>query len=269
MAVSIENPLDPRLADYADLRTPRHADWFVVESALAVERLLTSPYDVRSVLVSPAGLARLADRLVGLTAPVYVAEVAMLRELVGFDLHRGVLAAAQRRPPAPPDELLATAQRVVVLEGINDQENLGAIGRSARALGADGLLLDQTCADPLNRRSVRVSMGELLHLPVARADDLPATLAKMRADGIDVWALTPRADAVPINRLPVPPRLALVVGAEGPGLPAATIAAATAAVRIPIRADVDSLNVAHAVSVALALTTVVGGVGPSSAGFGR
>jgi tRNA G18 (ribose-2'-O)-methylase SpoU len=255
--VSIENPHDPRLADYADLRTPRGADWFVVESVLAVERLLTSPYPVRSVLTSPAGFERLTDALGGVEAPVYVAPLDVLRAVVGFNLHRGVLAAASRIAPTALDDVVAGARRLVVLDGLNDQENIGAIGRSARALGADGLVLDPTCADPLNRRSIRVSMGELLHLPVARAAEWPAAITALRAGGIEVWALTPRPSAAPIGSLLVPPRLALVVGAEGPGLGEATIAAATHAVRIPIRADVDSLNVAHAVSVALACTTAV------------
>ncbi|MFT3851814.1 MAG: RNA methyltransferase [Ilumatobacteraceae bacterium] len=257
MAVSIENPLDPRLADYADLRTPRDADWFVVESALAVQRLLASPYRVRSVLVTPAGHDRLAAHLDGLDAPVYVAELDVLRRVVGYNLHRGVVASADRRPLPDVDALVGTARRIVVLDGLNDQENIGAIGRSARALGADALLLDPTCAEPLNRRSIRVSMGELLHLPLARARRWPDALATLRAAGVEVWALTPRANAVPIGSLPAPERLALVVGAEGPGLADATIAAATHAVRIPIRPTVDSLNVAHAVSVALALTTRV------------
>ncbi len=257
MAVSIENPLDPRLADYADLRTPRAADWFVVESALAVERLLTSPYPVRSILASPTGLARLAAHLDGFDAPIYVADIAVLRAIVGFDLHRGVLAAAQRVAPATVGSVISGATRVVVVEGLNDQENLGAIARAARALGADALVLDPSCADPLNRRSVRVSMGELLHLPIARATDWPGALATMRDAGFAVWALTPRPGAAPIGRLDVPPRLALLAGAEGPGLSDAAIEAATCAVRIPIRATVDSLNVAHAVSIALASTTAL------------
>ena len=118
-------------------------------------------------------------------------------------------------------------------------------------------MLDPACADPLNRRSVRVSMGELLHLPIARCTTGRARSATLRAAGFEVWALTPRADATPITDLVVPARLALLVGAEGPGLSDAAIDAATAAVRIPIRAEVDSLNVAHAVSIALALTTDV------------
>jgi tRNA G18 (ribose-2'-O)-methylase SpoU len=259
VAVSIEYPHDPRLADYADLRTPRGADWFVVESVLAVQRLLTSPYPVRSLLVTPAGYERVATDLDGRDVAVFVAPLDVLREVVGFNLHRGVLASAGRLPPADVDALLVgSARRIVVLDGLNDQENIGAIARNARALGADALLLDPSCADPLNRRSVRVSMGELLHLPLVRATRWPDALTALRAAGIEVWALTPHAGAVPIGDLHPPARLALLVGAEGPGLGEASIAASSAAVRIPIRAEVDSLNVAHAVSVALALTTAPG-----------
>jgi tRNA G18 (ribose-2'-O)-methylase SpoU len=134
---------------------------------------------------------------------------------------------------------------------VNDHENIGAIARTARALGADGMLLDPTCTDPFYRRSVRVSMGEVLHLPIARApmDDIAAALA---AAGVAVWALTPRADAADITTLAPPARLALLLGAEGPGLSAEALARHTP-VRIPIRTEVDSLNVGHAVAAALAV----------------
>jgi tRNA G18 (ribose-2'-O)-methylase SpoU len=168
-------------------------------------------------------------------------------------LHRGAIAVADR-PRLTPVADLTKMHRLVVLEGLNDPENLGAIARSTRALGADALLLDPTCADPWYRRSVRVSMGELLVLPVARAP-LPDALDTLVAAGFTIWALTPRADAEPIGRLVadgIPERLALVAGAEGPGLSDAVLAAHRR-VRIPIRDDVDSLNVGHAVTAALAI----------------
>src|SRR4029079_8799463 len=184
----------------------------IVEGLTAIDRLLTSKYPLRSVLLTPATLARVCDRLGSRTT--YVLSAESMSMVAGVNLHRGAVASATRLPSPRLADVLPSARRLVMLEGINDHENLVAIARTARGLGADALLLDPTCADPFYRRSVRVSMGELLHLPIARADDLPATLAQTRADGIDVWALTPRADAVPIHRLPVPPRLALVVGAE-------------------------------------------------------
>ena len=180
-----------------------------------------------------------------------MAEQRVVNEVVGFDLHRGAIAVAERPGQPALGEVVATARRIVVLEGVNDPENLGAIARSARALGADALLLDPTCADPWYRRSVRVSMGELLHLPVVRAE-LAHLLDQLAVVGTECWALTPGPDADDIRSLDVPARLALLAGAEGPGLSARALAACRN-VRIPIRTGVDSLNVGHAVAVALAL----------------
>ena len=142
----------------------------------------------------------------------------MLKATVGFDIHRGAVASADRRPLPALDVLLPTVRRIAVLEGLNDPENLGAIARSARAFGIDALVLDPTCIDPYYRRTVRVSMGEILFLPVARASDWKAGLETIRAAGFEMWALTPRPDATDLWTLPVPDRLALLLGAEGPGL---------------------------------------------------
>ncbi len=142
-----------------------------------------------------------------------------------------------------------------MLEGLNDPENLGLIARSARAFGIDALLLDPTCIDPYYRRTVRVSMGQVLLLAVARFTDWPAGIAAVHAAGFETWALTPAADAVDIWTCPVPPRVALLLGAEGPGLRATTLRASSQRVRIPIRADVDSINVGHAAAVAFAAVT--------------
>ena len=176
----------------------------------------------------------------------------MLKATVGFDIHRGAVASADRRPLPALDILLRTARRIAVLEGLNDPENLGAIARSARAFGIDALVLDPTCIDPYYRRTVRVSMGEILFLPVARATNWTAALDTIRDAGFDTWALTPRRDATDLWTMPVPDRLALLLGAEGPGLSRAARQAASTEVRIPIVADVDSLNVAAAAAVAFA-----------------
>jgi tRNA G18 (ribose-2'-O)-methylase SpoU len=141
-----------------------------------------------------------------------------------------------------------------VLEGLNDPENLGLIARSARAFGFDALLLDPTCIDPYYRRTVRVSMGEILLLDVARFDDWPAGIEALHAAGFETWALTPGADAASIWGLDVPARLAIVLGSDGPGLAPPTLAAAARRVRIPIRSEVDSLNVGHAAAVAFAVS---------------
>jgi tRNA G18 (ribose-2'-O)-methylase SpoU len=138
-----------------------------------------------------------------------------------------------------------------MLEGINDHENLGAIARTARGLGANALVLDPTCADPFYRRSVRVSMGELLHLPIVRCARWAETFAEVAAAGFETWALTPSPNATDILTLTPPDRWALVVGAEGPGLSSETLARCIN-VRIPMRHGVDSLNVGHAVAAALA-----------------
>ena len=139
----------------------------------------------------------------------------------------------------------------MILEGLSDQENLGAIARSARALGVDGLLLDPTSADPLGRRAVRVSMGELLQLPWARVPAWPAGLGSLADAGWRVWALTPAADATPMRAMGRRDgeRVAILLGAEGPGLTAAAMAHAER-VRIPIERGVDSLNVGHAAAIA-------------------
>ena len=155
------------------------------------------------------------------------------------------------RCPALAD-VAAGAALLGVLEGLNDPENLGAVARSARAFGVDGLVLDPQCIDPYYRRTVRVSMGEVLHLPVARATDWPDDLGVLHEAGFETWALTPAADAADLWALDVPPRVAILLGAEGPGLSAAAIRASTRRVRIPIAPAVDSLNVGHAAAVAFA-----------------
>ncbi|MEN9504932.1 MAG: hypothetical protein RI958_858 [Actinomycetota bacterium] len=249
MLIGVDDPADERLDDYRRLRARESDEILWAEGPTVVERLLRSPLAVRSILATARAVERLGLHRNEL--PVFVASQAVINEVVGFDLHRGVIAAAERPPLRPFDEVVTNARRLVILEGLNDPENLGAIGRSARALGADGLILDPTCADPFYRRSVRTSMGELLHLPIARLD-LGEALDRLGSAGWDVWALTPRADAAPIGTSPVPDRLALLVGAEGPGL-SEGILARHHNVRIPIRADVDSLNVGHAVAAALAV----------------
>ena len=165
VAIEIENVLDTRLADYRGLRErgKESDDYFIVEGLTAIERLLRSKYPVRSVLLTAATYTRIADQLADVTT--YVLSQEEMTSVAGVNLHRGAVASASRLPSPSIGEVLPTAKRIVMLEGINDHENLGAIARTARGLGADALVLDPTCADPFYRRSVRVSMGELLHLP--------------------------------------------------------------------------------------------------------
>lgn len=240
---------DPRLADYRDLRhgRPRGSGPVIVESLLGVEVLAASALTIRSVLVTPAKLERLPPLPPEVT--VLVAGLDLQRSTVGFDLHRGVVASAERPPPSDPRELLVDAQRVVVAERLNDLENLGSLFRNARAFGADAVLLDPETTDPLGRRPVRVSMGHVLQVPFARLDPWPDGLALVRDAGLPVIALTPAGEEVGFAALPR--RAAFLVGAEGPGLSDAALEAADQRVRIPMANGVDSVNVATALAIAL------------------
>jgi tRNA G18 (ribose-2'-O)-methylase SpoU len=264
MPVRIDAADDPRLADYRQLkdagarRTIEGNELFVAEGPVAIERMIASGHHVRSVLLDERKHARMAGLLAGVDAPVYVVDRALLHDITGFDLHRGAIAAGTRRTVTTLAELAASARRLVVLEGLNDPENLGAVARSARALGFDGLVLDPTCLDPYTRRTVRVSMGEILMSRWARVDagDWPgAAFAQLADAGFETWAMTPAPDSADIWSLDVPDRLAIVLGAEGPGLSAPVLRSASRTVRIPIRDDVDSLNVAAAAAVAFAVVS--------------
>jgi tRNA G18 (ribose-2'-O)-methylase SpoU len=253
--VDVTDPDDPRLADYVDLadpdfRTRVEADrgFFVAESPLVVRRLLESGRRVRSVLVTPAQHAALAGAFerAGLDAPVYVAPDAVLRRVVGFHLHRGAVAAADRWALPAAGAVLQGARRVAILERVNDHENLGVLFRSAAALGVDAVLLDPECSDPLYRRCVRVSIGHVLRLPWTRV----AALDEVRAAGFTTFALTPAPAATPIEAIEWPERAALLFGAEGPGLSDAWLATADRRVRITMQPGADSLNVATAAAIA-------------------
>jgi tRNA G18 (ribose-2'-O)-methylase SpoU len=261
--VVITDPDDPRVADFRDLKagdrpegTPRWGGPVIVEGVPAVERLLASPYRVRAVFGVPGRVAALdlPDDVVA-----YEADKWLVSEVIGFRLTRGVLASADRRPPADLDALLAgpdpaAPRRLAVLEALNDAENLGSIARSALALGIDGLLLDPRCADPFYRRSVRVSMGHILALPFAVLSDWPGDLGRLHDAGYTTVALTPAADAVDLTSIDaaVHPRTAVLLGAEGPGLTPEAQAAVRVRARIPMRPGVDSLGVAAAAAIAFA-----------------
>src|SRR3954462_4606870 len=225
----ITDPGDDRVADFRDLvagdrppGTERGTGPVIVEGVPAVERLLASPYRIRAVFGVPGRVAAL-HLPVGVAA--FEADKWVLSEVIGFRLTRGVLASAERRPPADLDDLMtgpdpAAPRRLAVLEALNDAGNLGSIARSALALGIDGLLLDPRCADPFYRRSVRVSMGHILALPFAVLADWPGGLDRVHGAGYTTVALTPAADAVDLTSIdPVRhSRTAVLLGAEGPGL---------------------------------------------------
>ena len=254
--VVVEDPSDPRLADYVDLADPdlrrrieAEQGFFIAESPLVVRRLIESGRVVRSVLVTPAQYDVLSDVLADLR--VYVASDAVLRRVVGFNLHRGAVASADRWPMPPVETVLDGARRVAVLERVNDHENLGVLFRSAAALGVDAVLLDLECSDPLYRRCVRVSIGHVLRIPWTRIE----SVEDIRRAGFTTFALTPGAESVSIDTVEWPERAALLFGAEGPGLSDTWIGAADVRVRIPMATGADSLNVATAAAVAFYAAT--------------
>ena len=253
---------DPRLADYRGLTDPvRRRAWepgdgvFIAEGRLVVERLLDSPYPIRSVLVTRRGLDALGPRLGDRDVTVLLVPGEVAEAVTGYDVHRGVLAAAVRPPLPAVHDLVSSARTVVVLEDLTDQANIGSLFRNAAALGADAVLLSPRCCDPLYRRSVRVSMGAVLALPFTYVDPWPAGLAALAGHGFVSLALTPDGGAEPVDavaaRLDAGARVALAVGSEGPGLSRGTLAACAHRVRIPMEAGQDSLNVATAAAVAL------------------
>ncbi len=258
--IAITSDDDPRLADYVGLRDPQHRrrlegnEFFIAEGINVIERLLQSRYEMRSVLVTSQRYERMQPLLSTVACPVYIANREVLAAVAGFDLHRGAVASAQRGPAPSLDSVLHKARTIAVLEGLNDPENLGAIARSARALGVDALLLDPTCADPFYRRTVRVSMGEILFLPVIRSVDWSSDLQRLTEANFRMLALTPDATAESIHSITrtAHDRVALLLGAEGPGLSPRTLARSEP-VRIPLRGDADSLNVGHAAAIAFAL----------------
>ncbi len=269
MPETVERANDPRIADYVglsdpDLRRRVEADrgFFIAEGPVVIRTLVTTSLRVRSLLLTPHQRAALADVIDRVDAPVYVVAPEVMRHTVGFDLHRGAVAAVDRYPLLPLETVIEGATRIAMLERVNDHENLGALFRNAAAFGIDAVLLCPQCSDPLYRRSVRVSAGHVLTVPWTRATPWPDAIERVRALGFTVVALTPRRDAVLINTVlintvlintvPNAGRIAVLVGAEGPGLTAPALAAATIPVRIPMAEGVDSLNVAVAAAVSFA-----------------
>jgi tRNA G18 (ribose-2'-O)-methylase SpoU len=255
--VEVSDPADPRLADFRDLTDadvrPDRRGIVIAEGVNVVARLIRSSYPVRAVFGVHTRVDALRVDLDPLDVPVYVADKWLLSQVVGFRVTRGLLASASRPEPLDPAALLASAQRVVVLEGLNDFENLGALFRNAAAFGVDAVLMDRLCADPLYRRSVRVSMGHVLHVPFAVLPGRwPGALRAVTDAGLRLLALTPRPSATALRDIEVPPRWAVLVGAEGPGLSDDALAVADEQVRIPMADGVDSLNVATAAAVAFA-----------------
>jgi tRNA G18 (ribose-2'-O)-methylase SpoU len=249
---------DPRVAAYAHVGDPawlRDQHLFVAEGRLVVRRLVEAgTFHVRSVLVTPAALPGLEDVLDSF--PAYLCEQQTMNAIAGFNFHRGCLALGDRPPRNDALSGLARAHRLLALEGIGNPDNVGGLFRAAAAFGINGVVLDRACGDPLYRKAIRTSMGAVLRVPFAELDDWVADLRGLRDGGAEVVALTPDLSATPLAdytaRFARERRLVLMLGAEGPGLSPAAFASASATVRIPIAADVDSLNVVVAAGIALA-----------------
>jgi tRNA G18 (ribose-2'-O)-methylase SpoU len=258
--VAVSDPDDPALADYRDLtdialrrRTEPADGLYLAESAKVITRALAAGHRPRSVFLQRKWLAEVAPLLEDHDVPVYLGEPELLAQVAGFVMHRGAIAAMHRPELPDVDDLLRDARVVVVLEDIVDHTNVGAIFRAVAGLGADAVLITPRCADPLYRRSVRVSMGTVLQVPWTRLEEWPDGAQRLRAAGFTVAALALDERAVDLAEFAArpPDRVALVLGAEGDGLSAAALGVADTVITIPMEHGVDSLNVAAAAAVAL------------------
>jgi tRNA G18 (ribose-2'-O)-methylase SpoU len=262
-AVNIEDVTDsddPRLDDFRDLNSidrrpdlPTGKGLVIAEGVLVVQRMLVSRFTPHALLGTERRLDELKDDLAGTAAPFYRASAEVMARAVGFHLNRGVLAAARRVPEPGVAELVDGARTVAVLEGVNDHENLGSIFRNAAGLGVDAVVFGSGCADPLYRRAVRVSMGHALLVPFARAANWPGDLVMLQESGFRLLAMTPLGEARALPEVMTAARdqrVAVLVGAEGPGLSTAVMRMSDARVRIPMSRGTDSLNVATAAALA-------------------
>jgi|SRR5450631_50998 len=278
MPIEITDPGDERVRDYfaltdVDLRTKVEParGLYLAESEKVIRRALGAGHRPRSFLMARRWLTDLADlveQAESQAVPVYVAAAAVIEAMTGFHLHRGALASMHRPTLVAPEVLLRNASRVVILEDIVDHTNVGALFRSAAALGVDAVLITPRCADPLYRRAVRVSMGAVFQVPWTRLDGWPGSLKVLRDNGFTVAALALADGATSLDDLvpALPQRLAMVLGTEGDGLSRRAVRDADLVVRIPMAPGVDSLNVAAAGAVAMwALRPPPRGSGPGPA----
>ncbi|BCZ22945.1 RNA methyltransferase [Mycobacterium senriense] len=256
----VADPHDPRLDDFRDLNSvdrrpdlPSGKGLVIAEGVLVVQRMLASRFRPHALLGTDRRLAELEDDLAGSAVPFYRASADVMAQVIGFHLNRGVLAAARRVAEPSVADVIARARTVAVLEGVNDHENLGSIFRNAAGLGVDAVVFGSGCADPLYRRAVRVSMGHALLVPYARAACWPGELETLREKGFQLMAMTPQGTACALPEAMTTARdhrVAVLVGAEGPGLTPATLRRSDVRVRIPMSRGTDSLNVATAAALA-------------------
>jgi tRNA G18 (ribose-2'-O)-methylase SpoU len=256
--VEISDPTDPRLADYRDLRDVQlrqsleaEHGLFLAEGEKVVRRAVEGGFPVRSFLMAPRWLPGLADVIEASDAPCYVLPESLAEEVTGFHVHRGALASLRRTPLPTVDDVVDGARTLVVCEDVVDHTNMGAIFRSAAALGVDGVLLSPRCADPLYRRSVKVAMGTVFALPWTRLPDWYNAMQEVAAHGFTTVALTLAEEAQPLDQAVAGlDKVALVLGSEGHGLSAHWKRTAQRSAVIPMRPGIDSLNVAAATAVA-------------------
>lgn len=258
--IQITDPTDPALRDYRDLTDvalrrvlePKEG-LYLAESSKVMRRAIASGHEPRSVLLLEKWLPEIESILAGFDVPIFVGTSEVLESITGFDMHRGALASMTRPALRPVAELIATARRVVVIEDVVDHTNVGALFRAAAALGADAVLVTPRCADPLYRRSVRVSMGAVLQVPWTRLPDWPLGAELLHESGFTIAALALDDTAIDLSEFAAHPpnKIALLLGTEGDGLSKLALRAADLTVRIPMSGGIDSLNVAAACSVAL------------------
>ena len=258
--IDILDPADSRVDDFRDLNSvdrrpdlPTGKGLVIAEGVLVAQRMLASRFRPHAFLGTQRRLTELADDLADAGAPYYRASAEVMAEVIGFHLNRGVLGAARRAPELTVPDVIRGARTVAVLEGVNDHENLGSIFRNAAGLGVDGVIFGTGCADPLYRRAVRVSMGHALLVPFAKAQQWPADLKELRDNGFRRLAMTPNPAAQTLAEAMdglADEKVAILVGAEGPGLTETTMRASDTRVRIPMARGTDSLNVATAAALA-------------------
>ena len=257
--IQITDRGDPRIAPFVGVRerdlTGGADGRFIVEGKVPLQILLSrSRFEVDSLFLCETRLDPLAEILAELPedVPIYTAPQALMDQVVGFPIHRGVLACARKGNALSLESLLAgsNTQTLLVLNQISNHDNVGAAFRNSAAFGADGVILDAGSCDPLYRKSIRVSSGSTLWLPYHQGGSGTDQITALQDAGFTIWAMTPKQDAVLLSELKRPDKLAILLGAEGPGLPDALIEACEA-VRIPMQTGFDSVNVATTGAIAL------------------
>ena len=258
--IDVTDPGDPRVDDFRDLNSvdrrpdlPTGKGLVIAEGVLVAQRMLASRFAPHAFLGTERRLGELAVDLTGVGVPFYRASAEVMAQVVGFHLNRGVLGAARRAPELSVPQVLDGARTVAVLEGVNDHENLGSIFRNAAGLGVDAVVFGTGCADPLYRRAVRVSMGHALLVPFAQAGHWPADLTDLRQHGFRLLAMTPNPRAGTLGEVMsglADHKVAVLLGAEGPGLTETAMRACDVRVRVPMSRGTDSLNVATAAALA-------------------